>query len=179
MECNISSLITFIFAFNDCCLHKDGFLKAPPPEDPPTTEIGETTRTGAVGGAKWSGAPFLPPSGGPASEWQRESLRVRLPWTIAPTIAGLRCTVRAFLGAEGVGLCSTPGELGRSPSKMWSSVLSILKWGNIGIANMLLKTYGGSLELGKKWAELLLLQSGYVKRRERLLRQQGIWLCRA
>ena len=34
MERNISSLIIFIFTFNDCCLHKDGFLKAPPPEDP-------------------------------------------------------------------------------------------------------------------------------------------------
>ena len=46
---NISSLI---FAFNDCCLHKDGFLKAPLPEDPPPTEIEETTRTRAVGGAE-------------------------------------------------------------------------------------------------------------------------------
>ena len=64
MERNISSLIIVIFTFNDCflhkdgflkappCLHKDGFLKAPPPEDPPPTEIEETTRTGAVGGAE-------------------------------------------------------------------------------------------------------------------------------
>ena len=52
LERNISSLIIFIFAFNDCCLHKDGFLKVPPLEDPPTTEIEETTRTGAVGGAE-------------------------------------------------------------------------------------------------------------------------------
>ena len=33
-------------------MHKDGFLKAPPPEDPPTTESEETTRTGAVGAAE-------------------------------------------------------------------------------------------------------------------------------
>ena len=52
MERNISSLIIVIFTFNDCFLHKDGFLKAPPPEDPPPTEIEETTRTGAVGGAE-------------------------------------------------------------------------------------------------------------------------------
>ena len=36
-------LVTFIFTFNDCCLHKDGFLKAPPPE---------IEETGAVSGAE-------------------------------------------------------------------------------------------------------------------------------
>ena len=33
------------------------------------------------------------------------------------------------------------------------------------IAHSLLKDYGGSLELGKKWAESFLLQRGYVKRK--------------
>ena len=49
---NVTFHLLFFSAFNDCCLHKDGFLKAPPPEDPPTAEIEETTGTGAVGGAE-------------------------------------------------------------------------------------------------------------------------------
>ena len=65
-------LLFLYFAFNDCCLHKDGFLNAPPPVVTPQPQrsrrLQGSVSTSVVSRARkeWSGALPLPPSGGPS-----------------------------------------------------------------------------------------------------------------